>query len=964
MRNRVSHRTALTLAAVIATLIISATLQLGYVHASPPTAKIISVDHPSHVLSGAVFHVTIVANYSEKVGVDIGIWSIDTGLVLESASIALHEIGPTVFTFNLTAPAETTEWRLLAIARIWWQNAWYQDPIEGSSPFTVSVSNDATLILVSSGPTSTISLDGLTYRVTAAGPIGLPVAPGIHRLYAQQLIPSIAGERFVFVGWSDGVNSNPRFLVVGSSVNFTALYRTEYYLSVKSDHGLSAGQGWYPAGSNPSFAVMPAPNSQNWLGVLDRTYRFEGWSGDSNSSDVLASVVLNGPKSMQARWTYSGTAITSRLIFSALLLGTSIFLIRGIRRNLTSRAPRISRHRGLQWARLMLVATILALALIRVPSAHAQLPIQTERSIVKIGDASWYYWNNTSSDTCLIWLGGGTTDEQEVGHYSYMINPLEFESFGTIKFIQHLTPDFCVIALQKGSYEYYSPDSNRTISQEPYQMDSRIIGDIHDWVRKQGYAHTFLVGYSTGAQVAAMEVTIRAPEEWVSPDGIVLITPRLSDIVSKSAYRIQASLLVLYGGSIETPAYVSTGHEFFLNAPKDGWHNSSYFHKDFQVIEKMGHEAWTVYDTGIYDTQAERILVSFVGDVKALQFNYKELDMISHMAENPPVPVNPSLDLTSVSAPPEVSTTTTLKVRVALSYNNHAPITAQVIAFNPQSGEIEDSQEFFPVGTGTRVLLLAILPPLNSTELSLAIIVVTPVGGHWTLASGPILTHTKVRDTVKLRVESTVPGGSFLFDGTVHKIPNTSIVGLETKQGLHTVAVQPVTYVNSWTRIVFTGWEDGSADATRQLNLDNDTGIIANYRLQYFVNVTSPYGTPTGSGWYDENSTMAASVEPPVDNEAGNQVIFALWRGDMNGTDSRVLMSIDSPKTVQAEWTPFSSSEPAGTNSSLVLLGSFLFVLSALWNLMPIRTTPSKDHAQYSEKVGRIVGLGNLRDAP
>jgi hypothetical protein len=282
---------------------------------------------------------------------------------------------------------------------------------------------------------------------------------------------------------------------------------------------------------------------------------------------------------------------------------------------------------------LVVIAAILTVALVQVPSAHAQLPTQTARSIVRIGDASWYYWNNSASDTCLIWLGGGITDEQEVGHYSYLINPFEYESFGTIKFIQHLTTDYCLIALEKGSYESFSAESNRTIYQEPYQMDSRIIGDVHNWIKRQGYTHTFLVGYSTGAQVAAMEVTIRAPEEWVSPDGLVLITPRLSDLVSKSAHRMQSSLLVLYGGSIETPAYVSTGYEFFLDAPKDGWHNSSYLHKKFQVIEQMGHEVWTVYETGVYDTQAESILVDFISNVKALQFNAKDVDVIKQVAE-------------------------------------------------------------------------------------------------------------------------------------------------------------------------------------------------------------------------------------------------------------------------------------------------------------------------------------------
>lgn len=657
--------------------------------------------YPYHVLSGTVFPVTVVAEYSDKVGVDMGIWDVESGAVVQSISIPLRDTEPMTFAFNLTAPAETTQWHLLAITRIWWQNAWYHDPLEGSSSFTVDVSNAAALSLASSGPPSSIGLDGIIYPVNASL-INLAVTPGVHRLVATQLIPGETGERFVFVGWSDGVTSNPRLLVISNTANLRAVYRTEYHLSVKSEHGLSAGQGWYPAGSNPSFTVVPAPSSLDSLGLVVVTYRFAGWSGDSSSSDALASVVMDGPKNVEARWVPSETATLSLAIFGALMFGSLILLIRAIRRNLRVRAPRLPPHHVQKWARLMLVATILILLLIRIPSTHAQLPTQSERSIVRIGDASWYYWKNTASDTCLIWLGGGTTDEQAIGYYSYEINPLEYESFGTIKFIQHLTTDYCLIALQKGSYEYYGPESNRTIYQEPYRMDSRIIGDIHDWIRKQGYAHTFLVGYSTGAQVAAMEVTIRTPEEWVSPDGLVLITPRLSDLVSKSAYRMQASLLVLYGGSIETPAYVSTGYDFYLDAPKDGWHNSSYLHKNFQVIEKMGHEVWTVYETGVYDNQAENFLVNFVSNVKALQFTSKDLEMIAHAAKETSAPATPGLDLTSATVPTEITTATIVKVRVMLTYDIHATETAQVIAFNLEQGDVEGSQEVFLAGSGSR----------------------------------------------------------------------------------------------------------------------------------------------------------------------------------------------------------------------------------------------------------------------
>ena len=933
--------------AAIGVLILSATLQLGYVHASPPIAKIISLNYPRYVLSGTVFPVTVVAAYSDKVGVDIGIWDVESGVVVESISIPLRNTGPMTFTFNLTAPAETTEWHLLAITRIWWQNAWYQDPLEGSDSFTVDVSNAATLTLASSGPPSSISLDGIKYPVSAAGPINLSVIPGIHRLAATQLIPGETGERFVFVGWSDGVTSNPRLLVISNTANLTALYRTEYYLSVKSEHGLSAGEGWYPAGSNPSFAVVPAPSNLDWFGLLVGTWRFAGWSGDSGSSDALTSVVMDGPKSVEALWVPSGTAV-SLIMFSALMLSSLILLIRAIRRNLRGRTQRLPAHRVQKWAKLILVATILILLLIRIPSTQAQLPTPPERSIVRIGDASWYYWNNTASDTCLIWLGGGTTDEQAIGYYSYMINPFEYESFGTIKFIQHLTTDYCLIALQKGSYGYYSPESNRTIYQEPYRQDSRIIGDVHDWIRKQGYAHTLLIGYSTGAQVAAMEVAIRAPEEWVSPDGLVLITPRLSDLVSKSAYRMKASLLVLYGGSIETPAYVSTGYEFFLDAPKDGWHNSSYIHKNFQVIEKMGHEVWTVYETGIYDTQAEDILVNFVSNVKALQFTDKDIEMITLVAEKTSAPVNSALDLTSATVPNEISTATIVRVRVVLSNNNHATGTAQVIAFNLQRGDIEGSQEIFLTGSGPRVLLLSFLPPTNSTQLPLAIIVVTEVAGEWEPVSGPLLTNTKVLDTIKVTVASTVQGASFVFDGNEFIIPETGSVYLETKPGTHTVQVQPMTYLTPQMRAVFTGWEDGSTDTTRVITLDNDSRILANYRVQYFVNVTSAYGMPLGSGWFDENSTVSASIEPPLVNES--RVIFTQWQGDVNSSASRILLNANSPKTAQAVWVPFPSYESVGTNIVLLLFGSFLFGLMVLWNLSPFHRTRSEDGRQHLVK--------------
>jgi hypothetical protein len=921
------------MAAAVVALVLCANLQICLVHAAPPVAKIVFVDYPHHVLANISFPVTITAQYSDKVGVDMGVWDVEHGTVVQSISIPLPEIGSFAFTFNLTAPAERAEWRLLAITRIWWLNAWYQDPLEGSKSFTISVSNSTTVTLASSVASSSISMDGVSYAVSSAHSANLSVTLGIHRLETLSVVQGTVGERFVFVGWSDGSTSNPRLVTIGHDVNLTALYRAEYFLSLKSERGRIIGGGWYPAGSIATFAVVPAPNSPVSLGLLGQNYEFVGWSWDTNSSGALASVVMDGPKNVEARWSPSVMTIMSPLISTALLIGSLILFIRGVYRNLRARARMPRRIQ--QWSKLILVAVILIAVMVQAPFAQAQLPIQSSRSIVRIGDASWYYWNNTASDTCLIWLGGGTTQEQEVGYYSYMINPLEFESFGTVKFIQDLTKYYCFIALQKGSSAYYSIDSNRTIYQEPYQMDSRILGDIHDWIKSQGYAHTFLVGYSTGAQVAAMEIAVRAPTEWSSPDGLVLITPRLSDIVSRSAYRMRASLLVLYGGSIETPAYVSTGHDFFLNAPTNGWYPSSYFYKEFQVISKMGHEVWTVYQTGVYDAQAEQTLVSFVNYVKALQFTSKDLTMISQATQNPSATMKHGFDLTTAAAPTEISVAEIVRVRVVFAYSNQAATTAQVVAFNTQRGNIESADEFILAGNGERSLFFDLLPPSNSTELSLAIIILTKASDGWQPASNPILTKTKVQDTITVTVASTVPGTPFVLDGTEFRIPETGALHLDTKPGLHIAEVEPVTYFTPQMRVIFTGWADGKIDTTRQLNMNNDTSLYLSYRLQYFLNVTSAYGGATESGWYDSNSTAVAFVQPPIVNE--ETVFFAQWKGDVNSREVRVPLDMNSAKAIQAEWAPLPTTGPTAQDAAIFLFSSILFVLTLLWNIKPVK---------------------------
>ena len=86
-----SHRSLrLTVIAIVVWLLYT-TFVCSHVYAAqPPVARIVSVDYPRHVLSGGTFSVTVVADYSDKVGVEVGIWDVQTG-VIQSISFPLRE---------------------------------------------------------------------------------------------------------------------------------------------------------------------------------------------------------------------------------------------------------------------------------------------------------------------------------------------------------------------------------------------------------------------------------------------------------------------------------------------------------------------------------------------------------------------------------------------------------------------------------------------------------------------------------------------------------------------------------------------------------------------------------------------------------------------------------------------------------------------------------------------------------
>ena len=104
-------------------------------------------------------------------------------------------------------------------------------------------------------------------------------------------------------------------------------YQKQYHLKVISDYGNPQGEGWYDDGAKATFSVESPSPQAGVLGLLGGRMVFKAWTGDSSSTSVSASIQMNGPKTVTAKWTTDNTllyvvigAIVAVVLIVALLL--------------------------------------------------------------------------------------------------------------------------------------------------------------------------------------------------------------------------------------------------------------------------------------------------------------------------------------------------------------------------------------------------------------------------------------------------------------------------------------------------------------------------------------------------------------------------------------------------------------------------------------------------------------------
>ena len=94
---------------------------------------------------------------------------------------------------------------------------------------------------------------------------------------------------------------------------------------------------------------------------------------------------------------------------------------------------------------------------------------------------------------------------------------------------------------------------------------------------------------------------------------------------------------------------------------------------------------------------------------------------------------------------------------------------------------------------------------------------------------------------------------------------------------------------------------------TTSTTITTDSQVTFSFRKQYYLTITSPYGTPTGTGWYDENSKANFSATGPVPMPGllgmfGAKYIFEKWNAGETPNNLQNAIQMTSPQTVSATW--------------------------------------------------------------
>ena len=116
-----------------------------------------------------------------------------------------------------------------------------------------------------------------------------------HVLEAISPVSGGQGIQYVWVSWSDGGAQTHTYITPSSSQTVTAIFKTQYYITVISDHGNPTPSQWVDAGGSLTVSVTSPDGNYRCIG-----YKIDGGTLNSGTSYTFSNV--QAPHTIEFEW--------------------------------------------------------------------------------------------------------------------------------------------------------------------------------------------------------------------------------------------------------------------------------------------------------------------------------------------------------------------------------------------------------------------------------------------------------------------------------------------------------------------------------------------------------------------------------------------------------------------------------------------------------------------------------------
>ena len=152
----------------------------------------------------------------------------------------------------------------------------------------------------------------------------------------------------------------------------------------------------------------------------------------------------------------------------------------------------------------------------------------------------------------------------------------------------------------------------------------------------------------------------------------------------------------------------------------------------------------------------------------------------------------------------------------------------------------------------------------------------------------------------QITISTTPAGRTVTVDSFPRVGPYTSWWDAGSNIGLLVPSPQNL---GAGTRYSFSAWSDGNVNPSRTLLADQTRTLGAVFTTEYYLTMTTTPGTTVnpGSGWHPIDDVVAISTTGPPDGLT-DRYRFSAWSGNYTGTVPTATVTMDGPKTINANW--------------------------------------------------------------